>query len=443
MRKLLLIVTACVFFMSTMTACSDNHDSRVWNNNNNFFVENNNNLFEVNNNLELQPELVVTFGFGFYSAELESPEQLMIYQKLNEFKNNHPDIIVTHESVLYFPGGTFPSDPFPDVIELAPHQTRWVADGELELLNSIVDMIGWSGEYADLIERTSINGNVWILPVTAEPLVIYYDEEVFQRLHIPLPHDDWTWEAFVDATIQLDANSYNISIPDNFEIYEPIIKGLGGSYHSPDGSVFTGYMDSEATISAFEQVVAAIGDPRAHSAQRENRPVALGIGWPSSLFLTLDRNEHMRIARMPVFPDGNRYNTMFTTGLSISSASKMKATALDLLKTVVDANDEEAIRFVNYHTLTVREGRFMVRPPAQTEQLLDIMRLETRVATPSPFQLHTHTHGYMGLLAWNHDDVLLSFPQIFEEGTAEPVLKQLADVIDNLYPSMKGNWRGR
>jgi hypothetical protein len=387
---------------------------------------------------ELQVQITVALGRGAYSVESKS---YPILERIRSYQEAHQDVGVKSHELMYMSGVPFQIDPFPDVIELAPHQARWVADGELETLDSVVQMIGWSGAYADLIERTKVNNHVRMLPINAEPLVVYYDEEVFGRLNLSLPHDDWTWDEFISASVLLDANGYSVSIPDSFEIYEPIIKGLGGGYISQDGSTFTGFLDGEATVRAFEQVIASFGEQRANAINR-NRPIALGIDWPSALFSQLDENEHLKIARMPVFPDGNRYNTMFTTGLSISSQSKFKSTALELVKSVIEADDREAVRFANYHALVTREGRFQSRPPAQTGQLLDIMELETQIATPNPFQLHTNIIFYQGLL-YNHEDVFFkSFPQIYEQGTAEPVLKQLAGILDTLYPSMKGNWRG-
>jgi|GEM_PF-912561 len=438
--KRLMFAIVCLFMLGVATACQDG-DAPIANDESvNDLLIDDELVDDPAGNEELETTLSIALGGG-YSNPAVPAKSGPVYKKIHTFEEEHQEISIEVKELMYMMGTSFPIDPFPDIIELAPHQVRWVADGELESLDSVVQMVGWSGAYADLIARMTVNGDVRMLPLKAEPMVVYYDEQVFQLLNLTFPHDDWTWDDFVNVSKQLDAYGYNISIPDSFEAYEPIIKGLGGSYISPDGSAFTGFLDSEATASAFEQVIASIHAQRANSESRE-RPVVLGIDWPSNLYGQLIDNADLKLARMPIFPDGNRYNTMFTTGLSMSTKSKLKTTALDLIKSIIGEDEREAIRSLNYNALTSREGRYQVAPPVQMDQLLAIMEQETAIATPNPFQLHTNITFYYGLL-YNHEDVFLkSFPQMFEQGTATPILSQLAGIIDTLYSSMRGNWRG-
>lgn len=273
-----------------------------------------------------------------------------IYDKLRAFQEEHPDLVL--ELLSDYPYDV--PDPFPDILELTPFQIRWVVENELEQLESVIQLNGWSGAYANLIERTNINGTTRMVPLKIEPMVVYYDQAIFNRLKIALPHEDWTWDEFVAASRQLNADGYNTDIPETLEAVEPIIKGLGGSYTSPNGDQFTGYLDSVATAEAFDQFLSHMKPQLANKAKR-NSPAALGIAWPSSLYSRLTENVDLKIASMPVFPDGQRHNTMFTTGLVVSAESSSKTEALKLISALIDDIEKDAVRFTNYHVLIGRE----------------------------------------------------------------------------------------
>lgn len=281
-----------------------------------------------------------------------------VYDRIRAFRQRYPEIVLEFGEYHYLGGSTFP-DEFPDVIEITPYQARWVAENELQELGSTVS--AWSadqtGGYAEVIERMKIGGLVWLLPLKVEPMVAYYDETVFAHLGIQTPHDHWTWDDFLAASRQLAQYGYVTDMPDTFEAAEPIIKGLGGSYTSPDGAVFTGYLNGAATIAAFEQYLSILNETRTEGKGAGDTP-ALGIAWPSELYPILKDHADIRIARLPVFSDGNRYNSMFATGLAMHSGARDKTAALELMKAVLDVQDRRLLRFVNAHALTAREPRY-------------------------------------------------------------------------------------
>lgn len=54
-----------------------------------------------------------------------------------------------------------------------------------------------------LREAASINGRQVSVPTNCSPIALFYNKDLFDRLGVPYPRDDWTWEAFVDTAKRL------------------------------------------------------------------------------------------------------------------------------------------------------------------------------------------------------------------------------------------------
>ena len=376
-------------------------------------------------------------SMGFRSFSLASGP---LYDRLRAFIEKQSELDIHYREINY--ARNYPPlvslDQFPDIIELVPYQVQWVLDDELEPLEYIFPLSKWPKAYADLIERLNANSSVYLLPLKIEPLVAYYDEQVFRLLDISLPHDSWTWEDFVAASRQLDANGYSVDIPDTFATVEPIIRGLGGAYLPPDRSMFSEFLDSEATIEAFTEYVTTLGPIYERQSTRSGHPV-LGIQWPSRIYPRLLENRDLRIARLPIFPDGARHNTMFATGIGMSSASKNMTAAVALIEALINRDEQELIRFVNYHGLTSKQPRYRTAPPGQLEQLLSIMEQETAVAIPSSSRKNTYPpFDEQVLLRELSNGVYL---RVFGMEHIHTALQELASYADSVAASDRGNFR--
>jgi ABC-type sugar transport system, periplasmic component len=369
-----------------------------------------------------------------------------IYDRLNDFQAKHPDLEIEMIDISFITSqaSTIPQDPLPDIMEVVPYQIRWVANpNELENLDTLIQNLGLAAPYEQLIDKTRVNGSAWMLPISNEPVIVYYDEQVFGQLGIPLPDDNWTWDDFISASRRLAEENYMTDIPEGypdggFNLVEPIIQGLGGSYASNDGMHFSGYLDSESTVSAFNRYVSDIREQRSRSMSVKGDK-ALGIGRPSELYYSLKDNMNLRITRMPLFADGKRYNTTYITGLAISSQSTNKAAAEALLKELA-GNGEDAVNFANYNALGKRDHRFMDSPPIQQEEMLRVMDLETMVATPSTFQLNPSIIGNYGILYLPPANITDAIKKLFEPDSIEPILHNLTHAVESKFPDQRGKW---
>ncbi|GMK37557.1 hypothetical protein PCCS19_06110 [Paenibacillus sp. CCS19] len=376
-----------------------------------------------------------------------------IYDRLIDFQAKHPDLDIEMIDISFLTSqaSTIPQDPLPDIMEVVPYQIRWVANpNELENLDTLIQNLGLATPYEQLIDKTRVNGSAWMLPISNEPVIVYYDEQVFGQLGIPLPDDNWTWDDFISASRRLAEENYMTDIPDfpdgGFGVVEPIIQGLGGTYASNDGMHFSGYLDSESTVSAFNRYVSDIREQRSKrmsvigkSSYFNFDQVALGMGRPSELYNLLNDNMNLRITRMPLFADGKRHNTTYISGLAIFSQSKNKAAAEALLKELA-GNGEDAVNFANYNALGNRDHRFSDSPLVQQEELMRVMDLETMVATPSTFQLNPGFLGNYGILYLPPANITDAIKELFEPDSIEPVLQNLTHAVESKFPDQRGKW---
>ncbi|MDQ0063163.1 ABC transporter substrate-binding protein [Paenibacillus harenae] len=377
-----------------------------------------------------------------YVHPLDESTKGPIYDKLRGILKQHPDLEIELIDISFMTDepSTIPQEPLPDIIEVVPYQIQWVAGvDELENLDPVVQISGWNESYAKLVDRTRLNGTARMLPIKSEPMIVFYDERVFGQLNIAVPHEGWTWDDFVAASEKLNAEGYVTDIPDEFDAVEHIIKGLGGAYTSEDGTRFIQYLDSESTVSAFERYVSDMRVQQFNGVNKSS-PIALGMGRPSELYSLLDENIDLRITRMPLFADGNRYNTMLTTGLAIAADSPNKSAAVELLKALAGDNEDEAVRFANYNALAMKNPRYNDKPLVQQDELLRIMKLETADSVPATFQLNPEAVNHYGILNKRPKEFAEVFPTLFEQDSAEPTLKKLSSMIETLFQAQRGNW---
>lgn len=374
--------------------------------------------------------------------QLDEASKGPLYDKLRAFQTQNPNLDIELIDISFVTGepSTIPTDPLPDIIEVVPYQTRWVAGpDELENLDPVVQLSGWNGAYAQLIDRTRVNGKAIMIPVKSEPMVVYYDEHIFGQLNIPAPHESWTWDDFVSASEQLNSNGFITDIPDKFDAVEPIIQGLGGAYTSEDGLHFIEHLDSDSTVAAFERYVSDMRVQRSNAANKGGQK-ALGIGRPSDLYSLLNDNINLRIARMPLFADGKRHNTMLTTGLAVSAESKNKTAAVELLRALVGDNEGEALRFANYNALVGESFNYMDKPLVQQEELLRVMEMETANSVPTTFQLNPQFFNHYGILNERSKEFADVFPMLLEQNSIKLALEMLASHVETLFQTQRGNW---
>jgi len=152
----------------------------------------------------------------------------------------------------------------------------YVAKGTVTDLTSYIsgkNGIDTSALYPTTLTMGQVNGKQYYMTKDYSPLIVYYNTDLLKKAGLDAPKDGWTWADFVKYAQKLtvDANG-NDATSANFDpkhikqwgvqmqwtwdrAIEPIIDAAGGSFISPDGKTTTGYMNSDATVSAVQWYV--------------------------------------------------------------------------------------------------------------------------------------------------------------------------------------------
>lgn len=110
--------------------------------------------------------------------------------------------------------------------------------------------------FPELIEPLRIGDQVFVLPVTVDPVMLYYNTDMFAQRGIAPPTAEWTWDDLLQAAVQLaEPNAvppiYGLLVLDAF----PFIYQNGGSLVD-DPLVPTRFtLDSPDTVEAIEWLV--------------------------------------------------------------------------------------------------------------------------------------------------------------------------------------------
>lgn len=332
-------------------------------------------------------------------------------------------------------------DSLPDIIELNPNQVAMSLKDRLEELSPYMNVdiermslyhdaeqfSAWSGEYAKLIDAARIDDDMYIVPVRSDTRGVIYNKTVFKELGIAEPTEGWTWEQFIETSQKLRSNNYTTYVFGSLQGIEPIILGLGGRFSSPDHAHIAGYLDSKATIAAFERLSQlSFYD----EVLLNNTPHAMVIDAPgnfSGTYRSLTSTDDYALASMPAFNGTQAQNIASITGLAISKNSNHKKAAWELIKFIIGETDEEALHFVANNTLEFYQDRFLADPHPKQSLMIERLIQDWSSIVPSTFYMTTGIleHEYAPTV-WNNED----YKNIFEGKDVRSSLERLAKEME-------------
>ncbi|GFN34086.1 ABC transporter substrate-binding protein [Paenibacillus xylaniclasticus] len=230
------------------------------------------------------------------------------------------------------------SDEAPDIIETGGLQIG-NPDGVFRDLNGYVTETSGLEEdlYMGLIRAARHGGVLPSLPIEISAPLIIYDKEKFDRAGLAYPTDDWTWADMIALAKQLTlrdehgvASQFGLGIGIDIEWFEPFIMRNGGRYVAPDGSTTRGFVDSAATIEAFQLIVDAFrkhrvvrmpDEPCSADVWYEECAMKFSFMWNANDFLREQPVERYGVVGLPHMPGGQRANMVYMGGIGITAAS--------------------------------------------------------------------------------------------------------------------------
>jgi multiple sugar transport system substrate-binding protein len=101
----------------------------------------------------------------------------------------------------------------------------------------------------ELLVGGRLNSQQYLVPVAIYPLVMFYNQNLFDRAELPMPEEGWTWGQFDSYSRQIDRISPEVY---GSLVYSPIdftdrVRDSGHDIKSADGK-YVGYLDSPEAV---------------------------------------------------------------------------------------------------------------------------------------------------------------------------------------------------
>lgn len=194
-------------------------------------------------------------------------------QTIEAFKKVYPDIEIKVEPVTdsdYYGSilTQVAAGKAPDLIFIGDDEVaNFVKKGAYEDLTPYIDGTKVPGVKLDTsaflpgtLQPGQQGGKQFLIPKDFSPIAVYYNKALFKAAGVPEPTENWTWDDFQTTAQKLtvkDASGkitqYGVQMTAAWQRgFEALAFTEGATLIAPDGSKYTGYLDSPAATKALQ-----------------------------------------------------------------------------------------------------------------------------------------------------------------------------------------------
>lgn len=207
-------------------------------------------------------------------------------------------------------------------------------------------------------ELMLVDGKLPVMSIGGATIGVYYNKKLFDAAGLPYPKEGWTWEEFVQTAEKLTirqggkVKQYGANLNLGKDWVESFVVSNGGAYLSEDGSTSVGYLNSDATIDAFEKIkdlynVSKVAPNPAELISLKGidlfatGQVAMNVNgsWAQS-DLRNNPDIEFGVVGLPTMSTGKQTSLLYTSGMGISSKSKHMEEAWELLLEMTSPDTE-------------------------------------------------------------------------------------------------------
>lgn len=306
-----------------------------------------------------------TFTFATWAAGTELEEFQAIIDKVNEEANGEYKIeVLSIPSDYYVKISTkIAAKNCPDFFwmtqELISKYAQMGALADITQQFESSQVLTPDMYYEGVLDSAMYNDSCWCLPWIANPLIVYYNKDMFDELGVamPAPDDDWTWGEFLDICRKFSGQQYNGNtvygtVVDGWPNIETFIWAGGGDIIAEDGQTILlgseaaqngmGYLHTivKENLSPRYAEVASLGD---NNVWFEKQRVAMYFGGMQDNFETkiaaMNEDEQFEIgyAPMPVCDDGGAWSFDWTASTVMAKSLEGNELAYRALEDVTQA----------------------------------------------------------------------------------------------------------
>lgn len=328
------------------------------------------------------------------------------------------------------------SNHVPDIVELVPNQMRELYRmGVIEPLNM---------NESDIDDYTIATNDGYVLGIKSKinPMILYYNKDIFSVLGIEVPSEKWDITMLNEAIVKLKAAGETVYIPLSPFTLEWATGLYGGRVVGVDGRSFAGYIDSDDAVKAAKWIM-TIGTKIEYASMSltDLRPpmpydlvdgkIALAIEYAYGFNISM-KNSYEEIAQenkqigVAALPEGtNGLNPALISGLSITSKSAHKELAMQLIRYLSEDRDS---LYTDIASHTLQTATRTLKEPVDAARKSIIIKSMKRSI---PAILYTHEEAEIGF----YDAIQLYLPKpllaIRNGQSLRDMLKQYADQLDS------------
>lgn len=146
----------------------------------------------------------VTIRFGHWHFDKEYYEALA-----EKFSQAYPHVTVELTPTRFNLGGRSPRMTPSEVdviVGTTSDLTHMREQGKIISLNPLIqqdDSFDLSDLYPGAVELFANGGEIWAVPVSLDPVVMYYNQDLFDERGVPYPEPGWTWDDFLDRALAI------------------------------------------------------------------------------------------------------------------------------------------------------------------------------------------------------------------------------------------------
>lgn len=205
----------------------------------------------------------VTLKYSYWSGGGPTAAR-MVEEVIKDFEKEHPDIKINAFSFTatgaYVKFNTqIAAGTVPDVVEFAVEcMPSYAWSGILTELQPFVDRdedVNPEDFFPQLWEGWKYKGKLYGIPINSQPLVLYYNKDLFDSAGVSYPDKTWTWDNFLKATQRLtdeEQMRWGFSVGKWDGYWSPFVYQNGGSVLNADGTKCV--LDSPQAIEAIQFV---------------------------------------------------------------------------------------------------------------------------------------------------------------------------------------------
>ena len=330
----------------------------------------------------------------------------------------------------------------PDLIEITYNQMlNMYHHGKIEPFNLN------DPDLQDLV-LTAPDGAIIGLKTRVDPLIVYYNEEIFERVGLEKPSIDWDWSMLDHAIGTLKAAGQKVHIMSApFALEWVTMNRYGGRISDPYDMKFSGYLNSEEAIQAAEWLT-WVGTrredykfetperyPNAMPYALVNGEVALAIDYAHRIGgydyeYVVQQNDRVKIAPLPGGRD--TVNVGLTMGFSIKSSSPNKDASMRLMR-YLTKDREGYVHDIAKYSLQAEQRMGEVVLEVSTDRLAMIVQEIKRSVPASFFFSDTSSVGQN----YHTEHVKPVFKDIIDGRSVADALAQYAEQLDVFFSTFK------